>query len=79
MNKDNEGVLFGQDEVKSDKHPTHTGTALIEGKEYQISAWLNTSKKGKKYLSLRFNEPREKVEATNTTPAPAFENSDIPF
>ena len=78
MNKDNTGVLFGQDEVKTDKHPTHTGTALVDGKEYQLSAWINTSKKGKKYLSLKFNEPKARAEVTNTTPAPVFDKNE-PF
>ena len=81
MNKDNSGVLFGRDkdEVKSEKHPTHSGTALIDGKEHKISAWLNTSQKGKKYLSLKFNEPKPKDESVSSTPKPAFDESDIPF
>jgi len=52
--KDNEGVLFANRDRKSDKHPNAKGDALIDGVEYWVSAWTNTSKAGAKYQSLKF-------------------------
>lgn len=49
----NSGSLFRNDEVKSDKHPTHSGSALVDGKEYWISAWVKDGKKGK-FFSMAF-------------------------
>ena len=35
--------------------------------------WKNTSKNGKVYISLKFEEPRERVQATSTM------EDDVPF
>lgn len=54
-NKDMTGVLFMVEDRASDKHPNLTGNVTIKGEKYYISAWTNTSKNGKKYISLKVN------------------------
>lgn len=57
MSYDNElkGVLFKDEERKSDKHPLYTGSATIDGVEYFMDAWVNKSEKtGKSFMSLKF-------------------------
>lgn len=50
----NRGVLFrSREEPKTDKHPSHSGTINVEGREYRISGWMKQSNKtGEKFLSL---------------------------
>tara|TARA_Y100001937_G_C7086164_1_gene315443 strand:+ start:619 stop:843 length:225 start_codon:yes stop_codon:yes gene_type:complete len=72
-NKDMTGVLFPVENKQSDKHPNLTGNVLIKGEKYYISAWTNTAKSGKKYISLKINEDQKKQANTPT------ENDDIPF
>ena len=72
-NKDMTGVLFPVENKQSDKHPNLTGNVLIKGEKYYISAWTNTAKSGKKYISLKINEDQKKQANIPT------ENDDIPF
>lgn len=50
---DNSGAIFRNERRDNDKQPTHSGNALIDGKEYWISAWVKDGKKGK-FFSLAF-------------------------
>ena len=70
-NKYMTGVLFMVEDRASDKHPNLTGNVLIKGEKYYISAWSNTAKSGKKYISLKLNEDQKKQEPKT--------NSDLPF
>jgi uncharacterized protein (DUF736 family) len=49
--KTNTFVLFPVDDRKTDKHPNLSGTLNIDGVEYFIDGWTNTSQAGKKYIS----------------------------
>lgn len=62
QNKDGTGVLFQNKEVKSDKHPTHSGTIQIGGKELKIVGWRQMSKNGKPYISLKVDEGKRQRE-----------------
>jgi hypothetical protein len=53
QHKDNSGSLFKNDKRESDKHPNAKGSAVIDGVEYWVSAWVNDGNKGK-YQSLKF-------------------------
>ena len=48
----NKGVLFIQQDKKTPSHPDLKGNINIDGKEYWLSGWSNTSASGKKYLKL---------------------------
>jgi len=52
------GVLFRAKERASDKHPEFTGSLVIGGVKYRLAAWVNTSKDGQKYFSIKASEPR---------------------
>ena len=72
------GALFKNQKKETDKHPDYKGQAEIEGTEYWVSAWLNESSKGMKYLSLKFSAK------DGQKPAPQQDNADdlsddIPF
>ena len=88
-NKDNSGALFKEEEKKSEKHPDYKGNCLVNGKQMYISAWINTSQAGKRYMSLSFSAPStdekySKKDSTATAP-PEFSTpqattgDDLPF
>jgi hypothetical protein len=56
--RDNTGILFVNDRKSNEKHPDRTGTAMIDGKEYQVSGWLKQGKKGH-FLTLSFRPKSE--------------------
>ena len=79
--KENTGALFNNaTNKKTDKHPDYTGNCKVGGKLMQLSAWINESKAGNKYMSLKFDVFKPKTDDVNTTTttAPNFEES-IPF
>ena len=55
--RDNSGTLFKNEKREKDTHPHATGTALIGGVEYWVSAWTKEGAKGK-FQSLAF-KPKE--------------------
>ena len=74
----NTGVLFRNKE-KKDKQPDYTGTFTdSNGVEFKISAWVNESKKGEKYLSMRFQEKEERAAVKTPTPEKDSQD-DLPF
>jgi hypothetical protein len=79
--KDNTGSMFKNDKKETDSHPNAKGSALIDGVEYWVDAWTNTTQAGDKYQSLKF----KRKEAARATPAPAqarrpaADDGDIPF
>jgi len=81
--KDNSGALFKNDQKQGDNHPDYKGSAMIDGSDYWISAWINTSKNGLKYMSLSL-QPKDQVHTQGVQQAQqqyqqqqTFE--DIPF
>ena len=75
----NRGVLFRNESANDEnKQPYMTGKLNVEGKDLQIAGWMQESKSGKKFLSLRVQAPQpQEVNATNnSTPATT---DDIPF
>jgi uncharacterized protein (DUF736 family) len=59
----NSGVLFvNQYKEDGDSRPDFVGKVDVEGKEYRLAGWKNTSKAGKRYISVKIQEPQEKQE-----------------
>jgi uncharacterized protein (DUF736 family) len=75
--KENTGSLF-RAEKESDKHPDYTGRIDVNGTLFYLSAWLNESKTGKKYLALRVSEARGDKPAA-PAPRKQEEKEDLPF
>ena len=71
----NTGVLF-KNESDNEKAPAYKGKINVDGKEYELAAWIREGKKGK-FMSLKVQEPREK----KPTPAKDFADivDDVPF
>jgi len=57
--KDNTGTLFVNDKGDNDKRPDRSGDAMIDGVMYKMSGWINTSKTGNPYLSVKFSRKDE--------------------
>jgi hypothetical protein len=62
----NRGALFKNDKKTKDSDPAYKGSIDIDGVEYWISSWLNTSGQGVKYMSL---EATPKEQAPQRAPA----------
>tara|TARA_Y100001937_G_scaffold121197_1_gene179625 strand:+ start:2076 stop:2285 length:210 start_codon:yes stop_codon:yes gene_type:complete len=60
--KENKGSIFTNEKKEKDTHPDYTGQANVNGKVYNVSAWINESKTGKKYFGLAFSIPKSKDE-----------------
>ena len=77
---DNSGALFRNDRKEKETQPDYTGEARIEGVEYRLSAWLNESKNGKKYMGLKLTAkddmPRQQAPAAEP---PQDFDAEIPF
>ena len=71
---DNRISLWAQ-EKNHENGPDLKGKGLVNGKEMVVSAWKNTSKTGKKYLGLRFEEPQDRAQPY--TPKSADDNWDF--
>ncbi len=48
----NRGVLFKNEDKQEDTHADYAGTINVGGKEFWLNAWIKTSKKGQKFMSL---------------------------
>ncbi|MBA3590370.1 hypothetical protein [Methylibium sp.] len=70
--KDGTGSLFKNENKASDKHPDYSGTAMIDGVEMFMDAWLKTAESGRKWMSFSF-KPKQKQSAPAARPAPQRE------
>ncbi len=77
--KDNSGAMFVNDKKESDKHPDRKGSAVVNGVEYWVSGWINESKNGSKYLSLKFSEKEQTHNAGVKQVQNTLTDDDIPF
>lgn len=59
--RDNSGALFKNDRKDKDTHPDYTGSALIDGVDMWISAWIKKGN-GKTFMSLAF-KPKDSTAA----------------
>ena len=56
----NPGVLF-KNESDNEKAPAYKGKINVDGKEYELAAWIRESKSGNgKFMSLKVQEPRQR-------------------
>lgn len=77
--KDNSGSLFKNDRKEKDSHPDYRGSAMIDGVEMWISAWLKEGKNGTKFMSLSFKPKDEQKPQAKGGGRGADLNDDIPF
>ena len=56
----NSGVLFAnQYKEEGDSRPDFIGNVDVEGKEFRLAGWKNVSSKGKRYISVKVEEPKQ--------------------
>lgn len=55
--KDNTFALFKNSKKENDKQPDYTGEIMVDGRELRLSAWINVSKAGSKYMKGTVSEP----------------------
>lgn len=88
----NSGILTANERRRDDRDPSHQGSINIDGKEYWLSAWVNTGKEGgklagKRYFSIKARPKLMSDHGSPPTggkndPRPADDDSfsdDIPF
>jgi len=81
---ENSGALF-RNEDKDDEHPNwadYQGSINVDGTDYWISAWLKTSKAGKKFMSLSVKSKDSQRAPNPAKQQPAQSNDfddEIPF
>ena len=72
----NSGVLF-KNQSENEKAPAYKGKINVDGKDYELAAWIREGKSGK-FMSLKVQEPRQKQ-----APSPAKDlidvDSDVPW
>jgi hypothetical protein len=73
--KPDTGSLFKNDRREKDTHAHARGSALIDGVEYWVDAWTNTTNAGDKYQSLKFK--RKDAAQSGGRPQPAAFDADL--
>jgi hypothetical protein len=66
------GALFRNEDKGEERHPDYRGSINVGGTEYWLSAWIRTSKKGTKYMSLS-------IKPKNADTAKPEINDGVPF
>lgn len=66
----NRGVLFYNNEKKSERGPDWSGTLNVEGKEYFFDAWTKAGRNGGEFLSVSIKEKTQQRQAPRQS-APA--------
>lgn len=78
-----DGTLFKATESSNPKAPPYTGKINVDGKEYELAAWVReSSKDGKKFFSLAVTKVEEldpPSTSGNYSPRPAITDEEIPF
>ena len=76
MDNTNKGALFKNDRKEKDTHPDYKGSINIDGKDYWLSAWVNTAKNsGAKYFGLSVQPKEDQGTQSNQFEPP----EDLPF
>lgn len=75
------GSIFRNERKEKESHPDYRGTILTpDGRSYDLSLWVKTSQKGKKYFSVSCQEPYQKDEASKPQQeAHTDTTDDLPF
>jgi len=76
----NRGALFKNNRKEQDNHPDYTGSLNVGGEEFWLSAWLKTSKKGEKFMSVSVKPKEARRDSRNDERREAASDlDDLPF
>ena len=77
--KDNSGSIFPNEKREKDTHPHMTGSCVINGKQYWVSAWTKIGGPGK-FLTLAFKPKDQKPEPKKEAPeSDGMDFEELPF
>ena len=80
FDKTNTGALFKQDKQGNENWSDYQGSLNVEGKEYWLNAWIKTSKKGQKFMSVTVRtKDRAREESKPEPERDDFVDNDLPF
>lgn len=65
--RDNSGSLFVNDRKERDNHPDYSGTIMVDGKLYWLSAWEKQGQRGA-FFSLSVKPKEERARASSERP-----------
>jgi|TARA_Y100001951_G_scaffold103790_1_gene113485 uncharacterized protein (DUF736 family) len=72
----NSGVLFANNyKEDGDSRPDFVGSLDVNGTEYRLAGWKNTSKAGKRYISVKVEDAKPKDEEDDSKK----EKEELPF
>jgi len=74
---DNSGVIFKNEDKSKDTDRDYRGSAVVDNREYWVSAWVREAKNGAKFLKFSFKPKDEKAAVKTRSDAP-FDDP-IPF
>jgi hypothetical protein len=82
--KPNTGILSRNDKMREGKQDAEfRGSALIDGVEYWVDAWVNEFKsgpnQGKKYFSVKFRPKEQQQSGGSSQQKQAPDDIDVPF
>tara|TARA_R110002012_G_scaffold240107_1_gene414231 strand:- start:152 stop:415 length:264 start_codon:yes stop_codon:yes gene_type:complete len=81
--KNNEGALFKNDKKETDTDPNYKGSAMVNGTDYWVKGWINTSKAGNKYMKFSYTAKEQVhsngMQQVKTEMSLAQLDEDIPF
>lgn len=87
----NSGIMYRNENRKTDKHPEFTGSINVNGVDYWLSGWVNEGKQGgkmegKKYFSIKINPKEQRSSSQGSAPvtrgsfsSDSYGDDDIPF
>lgn len=78
----NRGVLFKNDEKRSDKSPDYSGNLNVDGVEFFLDAWVKEAQTGRKFMSVSVKVKDKQPQAQPQRAAPpsrARRDDDPPF
>lgn len=73
------GVLFKNDKNGNENAPDYKGRCQIDGVEHPIAAWIKTSAKGVKFMSLSFVAAPSRERDQESPRRRRDTEDDIPF
>lgn len=71
----NRGVLFRNENKKTDKHPDYSGSLNADGVDYFFDAWIKVAESGRKFMSVSIKPKEKQAQA----PAPSRKPSHDAF